>query len=287
MKPEAIAWDFDGTLIQGGWDKGLHLMYAAWVACDEHGWKDILRPSEPAHDIERMIRAYMRYLGAPRFHQLHAILNSLMHDRPENCDLAELGAGPAREATYPALRARYNELYSALNDLAADRYWRPFPSTLATLAALAKDYDLYVASGVLTEILEKDLDRHGFDRSVFQGIWGADGQGQGGDKADLLRRIRARGYRAVLFVGNSVGDLDYATRAGVPFYRIRDDSSYGRLRELLPRGFPNETERWNEAEEAIPFYRVKLARMLRMYVAGRPMTLEAISAWIHEEQGGA
>ena len=33
MKDRAIAFDFDGTLVHSGYDKCVHIMYAAYVAC--------------------------------------------------------------------------------------------------------------------------------------------------------------------------------------------------------------------------------------------------------------
>ena len=98
----------------------------------------------------------------------------------------------------------------------------------------------------------------------------------------MLLRIKGMGYCRVLFVGNSVGDLDYALRAKVSFFRIRDDSSYARLQALVSNCFPNEPDPWNEAEETIPFYRAKLVKILGGRVAGKIMTSEAITAWINE-----
>ena len=90
--------------------------------------------------------------------------------------------------------------------------------------------------------------RHGYDRRHFRGIWGANRQG-GADKAELLRRIKARGYRDVLFVGDANRDLEYAHMAGVKFFRKEFfRSKTRRLVEALLTGHPLSS---GEATDAI------------------------------------
>lgn len=282
MHSIAIGFDFDGTLIQGGPDKGVHLMYAAWVACADNGLGEILHPHDIQSDVRRMVRAYLNYPGSPRFQQLNAIVNCLANDIPTAVADAEgLGLRPELTARYEAVRKRYNEVYSALNDIAADRYWRPFASAKSTLAALAGRYDLYIASGVTEDILQHDVDRHGFDRSLFQAIWGGDPKG-GADKAELIKRIKAKGYKDVLFVGDSTKDQEYALTAGAKFFRIQADASYGQLLAHLQTHLPHETQPWGYSPQQIEFYHVKTAMPLVAYAAGKPMELSAISTWIHE-----
>ena len=296
MKSTAIAFDFDGTLIDVGWDKGVHLVYAAWVACAECGLGEILRPDDldgapkpdvpglgTPRDVERIVRAYLHYSAAPRFQQLSVVVNCLAHDRPVAVDdPAKFGLGPELTARYPAVRERFNEIYSGLNDIAAERTWRPYPSVKPTLKELARDHDLYVCSGLLEDLVQRDAEHHGLDRSLFQGVWGASRSGAP-DKAALLRRIRARGYPEVLFVGDSAQDQEYALAAGAKFFRIQDDASYGRLLAEVRKGkLPHQQESWDYSPEQVRFYHEKTRKALAAYVAGKPMTLEAISAWLQE-----
>ncbi len=283
MKSTAIAFDFDGTLIQVWLDKGVHIMYSSWFSCAECGLGEILRPDDLGRDVDRMVRAYLAYPGAPRFQQLAAIVNSLANDAPKAVsDPVDFGLRGELTARYPSVRDRYNEVYSRLNNIAAERYWGVYPSAKATLKELARDHDLYVTSGVTEDILQEDFDKHGFDRALFQGVWGANPSG-GADKAALLRSIRDKGYEDVLFVGDSNQDQDYALTAGVNFFRIKDNDSYGELLGQVRDGkLPHQPEPWDYTPEQVEFLRVKTHKPLLTYTTGNPMELEAISDWIHE-----
>ncbi len=281
--PEAIAFDFDGTLIRGGWDKGVHILISAYTACRECGFSEYVRPEHLERDLLRMARAYMNYMGSPRFQQLSAIVNALLHDVPTAVeDPAQLGLDAVHLERYEGVRQRYNALYSELNDTAARLFWRPYPSAKETLARLAPEFDLYIASGVLQELLDADLDRHGFDRNLFAGIWGSSRTG-GMDKGEILVHIRKQGYREVVFCGDSNKDCEYSRRAGVRFFRIRHDASY---RELLDsarrREWPPDPEPWEEGPELASFLIEKARRPLRALIEGHPMTAEAISQWINQ-----
>lgn len=283
MKSLAIGFDFDGTLIKGGMDKGIHLMYAAWIACAQTEMKDILHPADLPRDVDRMVRAYLHYPGAPRFQQLAAIVNCLANNKPIAFAKPEEAGLPAQYvAAYGAVRNKYNEVYSSLNDIAATKYWRPFPSAKSTLQELSNSADLYVCSGVTLDILQKDFDHHGFDRSLFLAVWGADPSG-GADKAELLRRIKIKGYKDLLFVGDSTKDQEYAHLAGAHFHRIKDDADYGRLLDYIRKGaLPNLTQPWTYTPDQIAHYKSKTLKILQAYAAGIPMPLEEISAWAQE-----
>jgi len=281
MKNNAIAFDFDGTLVRSGSDKCVHIMYAAYVACAATGFRRFLHPGDPGGDVERLLRGVLRYPGAPRFQQLTALVNSLVHDRPVAVEApAGLEVPPELAAEYQCVRTTYDAVYTALNDAAAATYWTAYPTALEVIPRLAADFDLYIASGVPQDLLEADLVRHGFDRRDFQGIWGANRQG-GADKAELLGRIAARGYRDVLFVGDATRDLEYAQAAGVKFFRVEGPEDFPRLAALVRTGFPDRAEpwTWTAAEEA--FFRSKTRRLVEALLAGHPLSPTEATDAIH------
>ena len=284
MKDGAIAFDFDGTLVHSGSDKGVHIIYSVYAACAATGFRRFLHPHDPGRDLECLLRGLLQYAGAPRFQQLAALLNSLIHDRPMAVE-APVGLDLDSElaAEYESVRRTYDATYSALNDAAACKYWKAYPPALETLPRLAADFDLYIASGVPQDVLEGDLARHGYDRRLFQGIWGADRQG-GADKAELLGRIKAQGYRDVLFVGDANRDLEYAQTARVKFFRIRVPEDFRRLAVLVRHGFPNQTEPWFWTEADREFFRSKTRRLVEALLAGRPLSPTEITDTVHEER---
>ncbi len=303
MKTTALVFDFDGTLVDGGLDKGIHIMYAAWVTCFENGLAAHLHPRNLEIDLARLLQAYLLYPGAPRFLQLKALAGALLGQ--EQLDEARLSLEPGVLEAFPRLKEPYNRLYSALNVAAASRYWRPFPSCKGVLAALAKDYDLFIASGVPRKLLEEDLTRFDFDRGLFQGVFGSDQRG-GSDKGTLLKKIKNSGYRELLFVGDSTKDLEYAGQAGIPFFRIRADDDFSRLQialtaglpgeglpdaalpdaalpgEGLPdTGLPDESRPWTFTEDEIALYRRKVTLLLESYVSGKRLSPEEISRLVN------
>ncbi len=284
MKDGAIAFDFDGTLVHSGFDKGVHIMYSVYAACAATGFRRFLHLHDPGRDLECLLLGLLQYPGAPRVQQLAALLNSLIHDRPVAVAAPEgLDLDPDRVAEYDSVRRTFEATYTALNDAAAGKYWKAYPAALEALPRLAADFDLYIASGVPQDVLEGDLVRHGYDRRLFQSIWGADRQG-GADKAELLGRIRARGYRDVLFVGDANRDLEYAQTAGVKFFRIRIPEDFRRLALLVQRGFPNQTEPWTWTETEKEFFRSKTRRLIEALLAGQSLSPTEVADTIHEER---
>ena len=279
MKAKAIAFDFDGTLVGSGSDKCVHVMYAAYVACAATGFRRFLQPLDPGRDVERLLRGVLPYPGAPRFQQLAALMNSLIHDRPVVVEApAGLGIEPALAAEYEGVRNTFNTTYSALNDAAAATYWKAYPTALAAVPRLALDFDLYIASGVPQDLLEADLVRHGYDPRHFRGIWGANRQG-GADKAELLGRIRSLGYHDVLFVGDATRDLEYAQAAGVKFFRVEGADDFLRLEAMVGQGFPDRPEPWVWTDAELEFFRAKTLHLIEALLAGRPLSpLEAAEA---------
>jgi phosphoglycolate phosphatase-like HAD superfamily hydrolase len=282
-KSSAIAFDFDGTLIRGGRlniDKAVHIMYSSWIACRENGFEEFLRPRQLTSDVFQMGRAYIRYPGAPRFQQLDAILNALINRRyGAVASFGEFGLDERYRNNYERIRGRYNELYSALNNVAAAKYWKPYESAKAVLKTLHRDYDLYIASGVTQDILEEDFARHRFSRSLFKGIHGGTIRG-GSDKGEILKSIRALGYTHVVFVADSNKDLEYANEAGVSFYRIRDNEDFARLPQALTGRIPKITA-WPFSVRELRFMRETTRHLLERYVAGRPLTPRQITQLIN------
>lgn len=281
LKDRAIVFDFDGTLIRGGQDKGIHLMYSSWVACYEAGFREFLHPDALDGDVDRLLRAYSKYPGAPRFQQFTAFINSLVNNNPTAVDdPAELNIGQELQSRYEDVRNTYNTVYSSLNDAAAEKYWRPFSSVKGILISLAKDYDLYIASGLPQNLLENDFAHHSFNRSLFLGIFGSDARG-GSNKGEILKRMKAKGYRAMLFVGDSAKDLEYASLANVNFFRIKDDFDYHRLLKILPKRMPDENQLWRFTKEEIEFLKMKTKHLLKAYCSGKPMSSEEITDFIN------
>ena len=281
MKDKAIAFDFDGTLVHSGYDKGVHIMYSAYVACAATGFRCFLHPGDPGLDVERLLRGLLQYPGAPRFQQLAALVNSVIHDRPVAVEVpAGLGVEPELAAEYERVRRTYDTAYTELNDAAAATYWKAYPTALETIPRLAIDFDLYIASGVPQDLLEADLVRHGYDRRHFRDIWGANRQG-GADKAELLRRIKARGYRDVLFVGDANRDLEYAHMAGVKFFRYEIPEDFPRLAALVRTGFPDRDEPWTWTEADKEFFRSKTRRLVDALLTGRPLSPGEATDAIH------
>lgn len=281
VKDKAIVFDFDGTLIQGGQDKGIHLMYAAWVACYESGFRQFLHPDGLGENIDRLLHAYLKYPGAPRFQQFTAFINALINNKPTAVDdSAELNINQELLSYYEDVRNTYNTIYSSLNDAAAKKYWYPFPSVKGTLVSLAKGYDLYIASGLPQDLLEQDFHHHCFDHTLFLGIFGSDKQG-GCDKGEILKKIRKKGYKKILFVGDSTKDLEYAAIAKVNFFRIKDDPDYYRLLKILPQGIPDENQPWTFTGEEIEFLRKTTSYLLEAYCSGKSMSAEKITDFIN------
>jgi len=279
----AIAFDFDGTLIRGGPlnnDKSIHIMVSAWIACREQGLAEFLHPGRLPLDAGRMLSAYIRYPGAPRFQQLAAIVNALVNRRCAAPDTFDgFGLPDVFRPAYERVRAAYNARYSAINNAAARRYWTPYPSAKRTLRALSRGHALFIASGVTEDILNRDLARHRFDRRLFQGIHGGNAQG-GNDKGTILKAIRDAGYGRVVFVADSNKDWEYAQEAGAEFFRVREDADFPRLLAALARPLPR-IRPWTFSAGELRFMRRKTEALLQRYVSGRPMTPAQITAWIN------
>lgn len=265
IKDKAIAFDFDGTLLQGGLDKGVHIMYASWMACFNTGYRKYLNLKNPSGDVEAMLSGYLNYPGSPRFQQLSAIVNALVTGSPESVDNpAEMNVSESLKKEYSEVKELFNTIYSDLNSIAADKYWKPFPVIKETLQTLSLSYDLYIASGVTEDILQKDFDHHYFDRSLFRGIFGGNNKG-GSDKGSILKNIKQSGYNDILFVGDSTKDLEYAIEAEVKFFRIKENNDYLRLLSGIKDNFPDKKKRWSYTQKEINFFLEKTLFLLQPY----------------------
>ena len=271
IKNRAIAFDFDGTLIQGGLDKSIHIMFSSWMACFHTRYRRYINPDDPSHDVDSMLSAYVKYPGSPRFQQLSAIVKALV-----NGNLASADKSLQRE--YPKVKELYNNKYSALNLIAAEKYWKPFPAIKETLQILYQSYDLYIASGVTEDILRNDIDHHHFDRSLFRGIYGGNLKG-GSDKGSILKKIKQSGYEDILFIGDSSKDLEYAIEAGVKFFRIKENNDYLRLLSEIRENFPDIKKRWFYTKHEINFFRKKTLFLLQP--DNRTMNLSRIIDYIN------
>jgi len=257
IKDRAIAFDFDGTLLQGGLDKSVHIMYSSWMACYKTGYRKYLNPDNPARDVDTMLSAYLNYPGSPRFQQLSAIVNSLINRIPDSVnETHELNVDKTLEIEYPKVKELFNTIYSDLNSVAAENYWKPFPVIKEALEILSRTFDLYIASGVTEDILQEDFDHHQFERSLFCGIYGGNSKG-GSDKASILKKIKKSGYRDILFIGDSTKDLEYAIEAEAKFFRIKENNDYVRLLSDIGEEFPNEKDKWSFTEKDLNFFKHK------------------------------
>ncbi len=284
VKARAIVFDFDGTLIyggRGGQDKGIHMMYSAWVACYECGFKEFLHLDARHKDVDRLLRAYLKYPGAPRFQLLKVLLSSLINTMPDAAnDPKELNISQELQARGKDVQDTCNRVYSSLNDAAAQKYWHPFRSVKDTLLALARDYDLYIASGLPQNLLEADFTQHDFDPALFLGIFGSDARGAL-DKGTILKKIKATGYEEMLFIGDSTLDLEYASQSKVNFFRIKEDSDYQRLLHILSEQMPDEQQRWTFTKDEIEWFERATTYLLEAYNSGKPMSPEAITDFIN------
>jgi len=279
----AIAFDFDGTLIQNGplnLDKGVHIIFSTWYACRRTAFRKFLTAGGAAL-TNRMVNAYIRYPGSPRFEQFSALVNALVNDVHSSVPSFDgFGLSEEYRSAYEESRQIYNRVYSALNDAAADHFWKPYASVKAFLKRMAGAYDLAIASGVTQDILEKDFRRHGFERACFTSIHGGNTDG-GNDKGEILKALKRLAYRDILFVADSNKDLEYAKIAGVKFYRIRLDADYRCLGDMLPGVFPDEREAWDFEPFELDFLRAKSAHLIANYQDTDDLAFVAMSRFIN------
>jgi len=281
MKDRAIVFDFDGPLVSSGKDKAIHILFSAFVACWDTCFKQFLHPENPEMDLEKMMKGLLRYPGAPRFQQLSAIISCIVRDIPEAVNTpCELGIDLYLQQQYVKLKNRYNEFYSSLNEAAAKLFWKPLKGVKEIIEKLSQHYDLYVASGIIQEILEKDFRHHGFDKKKFSGIFGSDPSGNI-DKAVILERIKNRGYKEILFIGDSRKDFEYARKAGVKFYKVRTETDYKNLMQKMKKGLPDRTETCEFTKQEIAQIKSKVLELMKLYASGKEISFQEITSLIN------
>ncbi|MGC9065553.1 MAG: HAD family hydrolase [Candidatus Ratteibacteria bacterium] len=284
MKKKAIVFDFDGPLIGSGQDKAIHILFSAFVACYDTGFRKFLHPDHPELDMSKMLKGLVNYPGAPRFQQLSAIVSSIVRDIPEAvADPYHLGIDGSLVNEYQKLQQRYNEFYSGLNEEAAKRFWKPLKGVKTLIKKLSKEYDLYVASGIIQDILEKDFEHHKFDRNLFCGIMGSNPEGNI-DKSVILKQIKNKSYQDVLFIGNSRKDLEYARKAGVKFFRVKSAQDYKVLVEKMKQqDLPDAQDMCEFTEQELQRIRSKTLALMNQYLSGKILSYEEITTFINSK----
>ncbi len=284
MKKKAIVFDFDGPLVGSGQDKAIHILFSAFVACHDTGFRKFLHPDHPELDISKMLKGLVNYPGAPRFQQLSAIVSSIVRDIPEAvADPHELCIDESLVNEYQKLQQRYNEFYSGLNEAAAKRFWKPLKGVKTLIKKLSKDYDLYVASGIIQDILEKDFQHHKFDRKLFCGIMGSNQEGNI-DKSMILKQIKNRSYQDVLFIGDSRKDLEYARKAGVKFFRVKSAQDYKVLVEKMKQqDLPDVQDMCEFTEQQLQRIRSKTLALMNQYLSGKILSYQEITTFINSK----
>lgn len=183
----AVVFDFDGTLIDTAEIKIDNYVQAVeGIFGTEQGEREIIRVSS------------LRTYGANRFVQLADTLTSL-----------------GLEATDDQ-KESWSRLYSSLNSKAMIDV-PEFPSVREVLRELKNTgFSLFAASGVLEEEFIGEMTR----RKLLDYF----SEAKGGDKLGFLRSLKKRGFRPILFVGDTEFDRKTAEEAGVRFYKVEQDS---------------------------------------------------------------
>ncbi|MFB0508486.1 MAG: HAD family hydrolase [Thermodesulfobacteriota bacterium] len=182
----AVVFDFDGTLIDTG-----EIKIDNYLQAFEHifgtgkGEREIIKASS------------RRTYGANRFDQL-----------------ADTLASVGLEAT-DEQKESWSRLYSSLNSKALVAV----PEFLSVREVLRKlknaGFALFAASGILEEEFIGEMTRRKL-LDLFR-------EAKGGDKLGFLRSLKKRGFRAILFVGDTEFDRKTAEEAGVRFYKVEKD----------------------------------------------------------------
>jgi phosphoglycolate phosphatase-like HAD superfamily hydrolase len=192
----AVVFDYDGTLVDSKQVKVRNYLQS---------FQEIFQA--PGHLRQRIEQSCLRTLGASRFAQLEDTLRTL-----------------ALEASQDQ-KAAWSRLYSAVNRRTIPRI-RLFPSAAGLLRRLQQaGYPLFVASGMPQEELHLELQERHLQEYFIEA--------RGGDKAEILRDIRGRGFQQILFAGDTSFDERTAAEAGISFFRIRTDRDLRRLGSLL------------------------------------------------------
>ncbi len=196
----AVVFDFDGTLIDSRDVKTSNYLRAFETV---FGTKDDAR--------QKIKDSCIKTSGANRFVQLSdtlKILGLTATDREKN---------------------EWSRLYSRLNSRSL-RGIPEFPSVKSALDRLDRmGFDLFAASGILEEEFLRELSSRGLMRYFSEA--------KGGDKLGFLKFLKAKGFRSIMFVGDTSYDEKIAADAGVQFFKIEDDRDILKLPNYLARAY--------------------------------------------------
>ena len=188
----AVVFDYDGTLIDT-----MKIKAASYL----EAFETVFNSSTAAG--EKILASHKRTSGAHSFIQLSDTLETL-------------GLTATDEQ-----KENWSDLYSSLNSRALKGV-ALFPSVKQTLTNLReRGFQLFAVSGIpeeefLGELSSKKL------TSFFV-------EAKGGDKPGFLNSLKERGFRIVLFAGDTAYDEKAAADAGVPFCLVEND---GDLRNI-------------------------------------------------------
>jgi phosphoglycolate phosphatase-like HAD superfamily hydrolase len=194
----AIVFDYDGTLIDT-----MKLKAASYL----EAFETVFNSSPKVR--EKIFTSHQRTSGAHRFIQLSDTLETL-------------GLTATDEQ-----KKNWSDLYSSLNSRALNEV-ALFPSVKQTLTSLReRGFQLFAVSGIpeeefLDELSSKKL------TSFFV-------EAKGGDKPRFLDSLKERGFRIVLFVGDTAYDKKAAADAEVPFYWVENDSDIRKIPSFVEK----------------------------------------------------
>ena len=165
------------------------------------------------------------------FHDMHAVYQVLCKELGYDC--------PTDPEVFRSMYGRdYKTLYVSLG--IPEELWeqgsriyrreitkrdpKPFPLIKQQLAALAKQYSLYVVSATFIEEVKSKLARHDL-AGYFQGIYGRHGLPDDIGKADTIRQILADEKVTpdqVIHIGDRNIDYEKSVQVGIPHTIILD-----------------------------------------------------------------
>jgi len=189
----AIVFDYDGTLIDT-----MKIKAASYLKAFESVFNTSCRLKD------KILESQKRTAGAHRFIQLSDTLGIF-------------GLTATDEE-----KERWSTIYSSLNKKALTKV-QLFPSVEKALDYLKqRGFQLFAVSGIPEHEFLAELSRKKLMRFFIEA--------KGGDKPSFLTSLKQRGFRIVLFAGDTSYDQKAAEDAGVLFFRVNSDKD---IRALL------------------------------------------------------
>lgn len=203
----AIVFDYDGTLIDT-----MKIKAASYLNAFESVF------NTPYKLKDKILASQKRTAGAHRFIQLSDTLGIL-------------GLTATDEE-----KEKWSTIYSSLNEKTLVKV-QLFPSVQKTLNYLKeRGFQLFAVSGIPEHEFLPELSRKKLMRFFIEA--------KGGDKPAFLTSLKQRGFRIILFVGDTSYDQKAAADAGVLFFRVNSDEDIRALLsyiENLAKDCPNTT----------------------------------------------